>query len=318
MDYLTGFTAQLTNDPGLLRWAAVLSAGVVFFIISLAGLFLLLPFTDPVRRRVRSWSHPQAGTGDRSSLHTSVERIAPYLTPESEEEKSRIRRRLMVAGFRAPNALTNFYAAKAVLAFTLPLLFMIASMWIPGLTTFQVVIGALMAAGTGVFVPNAVLARAGEKRKERLTRSLPDALDLLVVCTEAGYGLKAAIQRVADELNLVHPELASEFSQTDAQMRAGVDRKEALTDLVRRNELEEIRGLVTLLVQSMQFGTSVADALRVYAEEFRDKRMQRAEEKAATIQTKMIFPLVTCIFPAFFVVTVGPPLLGVMELFSRT
>lgn len=316
MEQLVTLSQQWMEDPSLVRWATVLGAGLVFFGLSLGILFLLSSFTDPVKRRVRTWTKPASGTKAGSSLNASVKKIAPYVTPSSEAETSRIRRSLMVAGYRGPNSVMNFYTAKLVLALGLPLLFTVVALWIPALTTFQVFLGALMAAGIGVFVPNLWLQRAGDKRKQRLTKSLPDALDLLVVCTEAGYGLKPAIQRVADELNLVHPELASEFSQTDAEMRAGVDRQEALQNLVRRNELEEIRGLVTLLVQSLQFGTSIADALRVYAEEFRDKRMQQAEEKAATIQTKMIFPLVTCIFPSFFVVTVGPPMLGVIDLFA--
>lgn len=316
MDYLITFADRWLDDPALLQWVAVLSAGLLFFVISLGILFLGSSFADPVRRRARSW----ISSSDRqqtSAWRRSVQRVAPYITPSDESEQSRVRRRLMIAGYRSPNAVSNFYAAKVVLALGLPLVVTIAAMWIPRLATFHVILGVLTASGLGVFIPNYALFKAGERRKRRLTKSLPDALDLLVVCTEAGYGLKAAIQRVADELNLVHPELAAEFAQTDAEMRAGVERKEALHNLVTRNELEEIRGLVTLLVQSMQFGTSVADSLRIYAEEFRDKRMQQAEEKAATIQTKMIFPLVVCIFPAFFVVTVGPPLLGVIELFAR-
>lgn len=316
MQQLFGFIDHFLEDPKLLRWAMVSAAGLMFFIVSLGMLLLLSSFTDPVKRRVRSWTKSSSGAG-RSALVDSISRVAPYLTPSSKDEQSRVRRHLMIAGYRGPNSLVNFYAAKLVLSLGLPLLFASAAMWIPGLTTFQVMSGALIASGIGVFVPNLLLGRAGQKRKQRLTKSLPDALDLLVVCTEAGYGLKAAIQRVADELNFVHPELAAEFAQTDAEMRAGVERQDALQNLVRRNELEEIRGLVTLLVQSMQFGTSVADSLRIYANEFRDKRMQQAEEKAATIQTKMIFPLVTCIFPSFFVITVGPPLLGVFELFAR-
>lgn len=317
MEQLVTLSEQWMEDPALMRWGAVMVSGLVFFVISLGMLFLLSSFTDPVKRRLRSWAKPSDASKGGSVLKASVHKVAPYLTPSSEVEKSRVRRSLMVAGYRGPNAVMNFYTAKLVLALSLPLLFSSAALWIPAFTTFQVVLGALIAAGIGVFLPNLWVRQAGDKRKQRLTKSLPDALDLLVVCTEAGYGLKPAIQRVADELNLVHPELASEFAQTDAEMRAGVDRQEALHNLVRRNELEEIRGLVTLLVQSLQFGTSVADALRVYAEEFRDKRMQQAEEKAATIQTKMIFPLVTCIFPSFFVVTVGPPMLGVIELFAR-
>ena len=149
----------------------------------------------------------------------------------------------------------------------------------------------------GLMLPNIVLDHLVENRQKRLRDAFPDALDLLVVCVEAGLGLTAAIQRVADELHFSHPELAAEFALVTAEMRAGVDRETALKGLAARTGLDDIRGLVSLLIQTLRFGTSIADTLRVYSEEFRDKRMQRAEEQAAKIGTKLIFPLVFCLFP---------------------
>ena len=136
-----------------------------------------------------------------------------------------------------------------------------------------------------------------------------------MVCVESGLGLSPALQRVADEMTVSHPELGAEFALVNAEIRAGVDRAEALKNLAERTGLADIRGLVALLVQTMRFGTSVADALRVYSEEFRDRRMQAAEERAAKIATKMIFPLITCMFPAFFVVTAGPGVMRLVEAF---
>ena len=130
---------------------------------------------------------------------------------------------------------------------------------------------------------------------------------------ESGLGLAAAIQRVADELDVSHEELAFELSTVNAEIRAGMPREKALRNLADRTGLQDIRGLVGLLVQTMKFGTSISDALRVYSEEFRDKRMQRAEEQAAKMGTKLIFPLVFCMFPIFFIVAIGPAVLRIVE-----
>jgi tight adherence protein C len=164
-------------------------------------------------------------------------------------------------------------------------------------------------------LPNYVLDHMVERRQKRLRDAFPDALDLLVVCVEAGLGLTAAIQRVADELKFSHPELGVEFARVTAEMRAGVEREAALKALAYRTGLEDIRGLVSLLIQTLKFGTSIGETLRVYSEEFRDKRMQRAEELAAKIGTKLIFPLVFCLFPSFFVVAIGPAVVRIAEVF---
>ena len=174
----------------------------------------------------------------------------------------------------------------------------------------------LSAAFVGVILPNYVLDKIKENRIKKLRNGFPDALDLLVVCVEAGLGLGAAIDRVARDLEVSHTELAEELTLVNVEMRAGVERPMALKNLADRSGLADIRGLVGLLVQTMRFGTSIADALRVYSEEFRDKRMQKAEEQAAKIGTKLIFPLVTCLFPAFFIVAVGPAVLRMIDVFE--
>ena len=140
---------------------------------------------------------------------------------------------------------------------------------------------------------------------------------MLVICVEAGLGLTGAIARVADELKYSRPELAAELDIVNAEMRTGVDREVALENLNARTGLVEIRGLVSLLVQTLRFGTGIADSLRVYSSEFRDQRMQAAEERAGKIGTKLIFPLIFCEFPAFFLIAVGPAALLLMESFGR-
>jgi tight adherence protein C len=187
--------------------------------------------------------------------------------------------------------------------------------WFPQFSTEQVVFSALAASFIGMIGPSYVLDRKIARRKRHLTNGFPDALDLLVVCTEAGLGLNAALQRVARELAASHPVLAEELVLVNAEIRAGVERVEALRNLAKRTGLEDIKGLVALLSQSLRFGTSIAETLRIYSEEFRDKRVQRAEEAAAKVGTKMIFPLVTCMFPGFFVVAVGPAVLKALAAF---
>ena len=151
---------------------------------------------------------------------------------------------------------------------------------------------------------------------KQLRHGFPDALDLLVVCVESGLGLGPALQRVADELGVSHPDLSFELATVTAEIRAGVQREAALKNLAERTGLSDIRGLVSLLVQSMRFGTSVADALRVYSDEFRDQRMQAAEEQAAKLSTKLIFPLILFMFPVFFIVAIGPAVLRLIDAFS--
>ncbi len=197
------------------------------------------------------------------------------------------------------------------------LLVLVAAQWMPQLSSSSVFFYAMLAAGVGMVGPNIVLRRLVESRQKRLRNGFPDALDMLVVCVEAGLGLTAAIQRVADELRFSHPELATELALVNAETRAGVEREAALKNLTERTGLDDVRGLVGLLVQTLRFGTSIADTLRVYSEEFRDKRMQKAEELAAKIGTKLIFPLVFCLFPSFFVVAIGPAVLRIIEVFSQ-
>jgi tight adherence protein C len=237
--------------------------------------------------------------------------------PKATAERDSAQARLVQAGFRSPQALRNFYGMKVILAVTLPFVVVIASRWLPGLSTNMIGLAILFAAFIGVRLPDRVLEMLRTRRIKRLRNGLPDALDLLVVCVESGLGLAPAIERVARELEFSHPDLAQELTLVNAEMRAGVERPVALRNLAARSGVDDINGLVGLLVQTIRFGTSVAEALRVYSEEFRDKRMQKAEEQAAKIGTKMIFPLVLCLFPSFFIVAVGPAILRIIAVFKQ-
>jgi len=193
----------------------------------------------------------------------------------------------------------------------------VSANWLPRIGTSSILTYAMFASGIGLLGPNIVLQRMLENRLKALRNGFPDALDLLVVCVESGLGLAAAIQRVAEELEVSHPELAFELLLVNAEIRVGMPRERALKNLADRTGLEDIRGLVALLVQTMRFGTGVADALRVYSEEFRDKRTQKAEGQAAKMGTMLVFPLVLFMFPIFFIVAIGPAVLRIIDAFDK-
>jgi len=235
--------------------------------------------------------------------------------PTSDKELGTMQERLIKAGYTSPDAMPLFYALKMLGAFLTFGAFLAATHWLPRFDPSRTMLYAAGAAFFGLMIPNFVLNRKVERRQRRLRNGFPDALDLLVVCVESGLGLAAALQRVALELQISWPDLAGELERVNAEMQAGMDREQALRTLATRTGLADIRSLVGLLVQTLRFGTSVADTLRAYSEEFRDKRLQAAEEKAATLGTKMIFPMVVCFFPSFFLVAIGPGLVRVYRIF---
>ena len=304
---------DLTTDPHSAQIGFAVLLGLAAFTLMVAVMLLIAGLADPLRRRLQHLE-PEAGNGAAggSAMLRFFAPVGDYLMPSERESRTRAALRLRHAGIRSPTALRAFYGAKLALAVLLP------AMLLTGLTLFFrleltiLALSAVSAVLAGYLLPTFWLERAIRRRNTTLRRGLPDALDLLVVCSEAGLGLGQAIQRVAEDLEVSHPELSDELLLFNMQTRAGMDNREALRDLEERTGVDDIRGLVTTLLQSMRFGTSIAATLRIFAVEMRDKRMQEAEERAAKVSTKMLFPLVFCIFPSFFVVALGPPLLGAM------
>lgn len=298
----------------------VATVGAATFLLVLGLLTVAAAAANPARRRLTglAGAAQQEEGGSARAIASLVRPFARYLMPTSGKERDAMEYRFAKAGFVSPNAMPVFYGVKALGALTLLALWMLSADMLPKLTTNQVVFYAVLCAFVGMMLPNFVLNRLIERRQRALRNAFPDALDLLIVCVESGLGLVASLQRVAGELQVSHPELAAEMARINAEMGAGMERDQALRNLADRTGLEDIRGLVGLLIQSMRFGTSIADALRVYSEEFRDKRMQRAEEVAATLGTKMIFPLIFCFFPSFFLIAVGPAVIRVMQAFAHS
>jgi tight adherence protein C len=220
--------------------------------------------------------------------------------PKSPRELGNLRLRLVQAGFRRDEALTVFFGIRVAFALVL---FALLSSPIVGRPNLILALGG---AGLGWILPGMVLARLAKRRQHRIRLSLADALDLMVVSVEAGLGLDQAISRVAQELAFAYPDLAEELRLINLEMRAGKPRAEALRNLADRTGVDDLSSLATMLIQTDKFGTSVAQSLRVHSETLRTKRRQRAEEAAAKTGVKMVFPLVFCIFPAIWVVTIGP------------
>jgi tight adherence protein C len=220
--------------------------------------------------------------------------------PKNVKELSSLRQRLMQAGFRRPEAITLFFGIRIMFALGIFFVMSTSIFARPNVTM------ALAGLGFGYVVPGMVLARLAKRRAHRIRLSLADALDLLVVSVEAGLGLDQALTRVGAELSFAYPDLADELRLVNLELRAGKPRSEALRNLADRTGVDDLNSLVTMLIQTDKFGTSVAQSLRVYSETLRTKRRQRAEEAAAKTGVKMVFPLVFCIFPAIWVVTIGP------------
>lgn len=298
-----------------LFFTALLAAATFVFAVGLMS--WAAQARDPVRRRLAALVATPANGARRERAAARLVPLGRWLLPGSKSERTRIAHLLFLAGYRNPNALGTFFGAKVVLAIALPFLWLGMSRALPMLTGTQVWFFAGCAALLGLLLPNQWLEKRVARRQKKLRDAFPDALDLLVICVEAGLGLTAAIERVALELKYSHSELAGELAVVNAEMRAGVDREAALHALTERTGLSEIRGLVGLLVQTLRFGTGIADTLRVYAAEFRDTRTQLAEERAAKIGTKLIFPLIFCEFPAFFAIAIGPAALRIIDVFQR-
>ena len=306
----------LSNDV-ILRRIVIVVVAVIIFTLGLGLSVIFLGVTNPIRRRLGMIDESEEHKGTLAlKISTAIGPVAAFILPKEDLERNKVKRDLYRAGYHSPQALQVFYASKIVLAISFAMAMLMASQFLSSVSSQRLMFYVAAAAAAGLLIPSYVLSKSLERQMRRLRNGFPDALDLLVVCVESGLGLGPALQRVADEINVSHPELSLELATVNAEMRAGVQREKALKNLGERTGLPDIRGLVALLVQSMRFGTSVADALRIYSEEFRDKRMQSAEEQAAKIGTKMIFPLVLCMFPVFFIVAVGPAALRIIDAFS--
>jgi tight adherence protein C len=258
---------------------------------------------------------PSSGNGLTRLLHV-LGGLGGRFSDNSSASYSALRLRLLRAGLRGPNAGQMVWAAKFWAPPLLVLIFAALHTLLPQLkllsmpTTISIALGLCL---LGFYTPELYLAAKASIRKEQITKDLPDALDLLVVCLEAGLGLDSAFTRVAEEMKMTSPELSEEFKLLNLELRAGKPRQEALRNLAQRADIDSLTSLVTLMIQTETFGTGITKALRVFADSFRTKRFQRAEEIAAKLPVKMLIPMVFFIFPTFMAVMVGPAAISIWD-----
>jgi tight adherence protein C len=272
-------------------------------LVSQLALSQLLSWTAPERKRLRDLEPTSSGVlrDDMPLVETPVPTLKHLAKamPKSAKELGRLRRRLAMAGYFDLPAAIYFSAARTAAPFAgAGLAFVLL-----GLENLPAI---LAGAGVGYFLPEYWLKRKIRARQKAIVNGLPDALDLMIVCIEAGSSLDQSIVKTSEELEITHPVLAEELRSITTEIRAGKPRLEAFKNFSDRTQVEDVRSLVTMLTQTDRFGTSVAQALRIHAETSRTKRRQRAEERAAKVGVKLVFPLVLLIFPSMYVAILGP------------
>jgi tight adherence protein C len=292
---------------------------VVFASVASATAALVWYVTDPgsvTRRRlvdVVGTRVPTQATIE-SVLLEQPSRLANRLrswVPKSPADMNRLQRLLATAGYLGPWPPILYGLSQIATAIVLALLvFSILSG--PQRLVFTALAGII-----GYFLPSLWLGRAIARRKKAIQDGLPDAIDLMIVCIESGSGIDQAIAKVSEELGLAHPDLARELDMISAEIRAGKARLEAFKNFADRTKVDDVRSLVAMLVQTDRFGTSVGQALRTHADTSRTKRRQRAEEKAAKLAVKLLFPLVFFLFPAFYTVVLGPAAIQIIRTFAE-
>jgi tight adherence protein C len=288
----------------------LLSAFLLFAIVLAAFIFLGARYWVRPKAAIERVTEGSLGAGQRVRVRPAaafrglVGRLGTIL-PSSSKDTSALEKRLIRAGFRSPSAPKTFYGSKVFLAALLPALVLIVGPQ-AGLPEDNRMLAVALAVAAGFLGPNEFLRMACRRRQKRIRKALPNALDLMVVCVESGLGLDQAIMQTAKELRHAHPEISQEFAQVNFELKAGKRRVEALRNLAQRCAVDELKKLVAVLVQADRFGTGIAQTLREHSDYMRVQARQAAEEKAAKLGVKLVFPIFFCILPSLFVVTVGP------------
>jgi tight adherence protein C len=288
---------------------------VFVFVMAVAILVGMRMYVRPkeAMERVAGGIDPAEHTPTHPSLaiHELIKRLGNFI-PQSPKDVTVMQRRLIRAGIRNENALKILYGAKAAFGVALPLLTAVI-VSASSMDSSNGLAAILAAAAVGFFGPNEYVRRLASKRQKEIARGLANALDLLVVCVESGLGLDQAILQVSKELEHAHPEVSEEFGFVNLELKAGKRRVDALRNLAERSGVDDLKKLVAVLIQADRFGTGVAQSLRAHSDFMRVQARQIAEEKAAKLGLKLIFPIFFCILPSLFVVTVGPVAVKIMR-----
>ncbi len=299
---------------------------VLVFLVVMAtatGLMVLLRPSEAqlrLRQMVADSGHfPQTGSRWVRFIAELTRPVSRLALPEEGFERSSLKLRFVHAGIRNPSAPTAFFGLKTVLTLALPLLgFALLSFSGTQIKGNNLLLTLLALAAVGYYLPNLVLIQMIKHRQREIFETFPDALDLMTVCVEAGLGTEAAMIRVAEDMQLKSPALADEMRLVNLEMRAGADRERALRNLAMRTGVDEVDGFVTMINQAERFGTSIAASLRIQSDLLRTRRRQRAEEAAAKIALKLLFPLIFCIFPSLMLVLMGPAMIQIYRVLLPT
>lgn len=299
-------------------WIAIGSFVVVFLLIASFG--MLVFYREAMLQRIADVINPSAAKKSKSLLETiqqtgiSIGGVVEHfeqVLPKSQAEVSIVRQRLIRAGYRKDAAVNVFYGSK-VLA---PLLLLTLA-WVSGAVKLGPLFVIVLSLCLGFMGPDFWLGRQIKKRQKRIRLGLPDVLDLLIICVEAGLSLDQATARTAAELKQAQPEICDELSIVVLEQRAGRARGDSWRNMADRTDVDSVRNLVTMLIQSEQLGTSIARTFRIHADTLRTQRVQAVEEAAAKLTVKLLFPLVFFIFPSLFIVVLGPAIISIMATFD--
>lgn len=311
MERLYDLVDQISASGPQLAVFAMLFAAVVLAVYALIGLFS----QDAVARRMQR-RQERSGGGRMVRLQEALSRYAEPLAPRDEEERSQLRLLLIQAGYRSPNASRIYLGLRVVLAVTLFAATLVILPLISGLFSMEVVFLLMaLAVAVGFYAPVFWVRMRASARRQQVHESFPDALDLLLVCVEAGMGLDAAVARIAEELYRAHPVLAEHLHVASLELRAGRSREDTLRNLAARTGVNELHAFSTLLIQSQELGTSIGDTLRVYAADMRTRRMLAAEEKAQKLPVKLVAPMTCLLLPALMVVVLFPAIIRIVDMF---
>jgi tight adherence protein C len=289
---------------------------VIFLLVASAGLILF--YREAMLQRIaavtthRNRPKGLAGTLQQTgvSLTSMVEQFEKVM-PKSQSDVSVVRQRLIRAGYRKESAVRLFFGAKLMTPLALCVVLLVT-----GIGRFSPFFLYLLALALGYMSPDFWLGKQISKRQAKIRRSLPDVLDLLIICVEAGLSLDQGTARAAQELRVSHPDISDELSVVCLEQAAGRARTDAWRNFADRTDVDSVRNLVSVLVQSEKFGTSIARTLRIHSDTLRVQRRQKIEEMAAKTTVKLVFPLVFFIFPSIFLVTLGPPGIIMVESFK--
>jgi tight adherence protein C len=302
---------------------AVGGLGVMLILITIP--MMLRQKQDPLEKLKQANQRQSAASSNAKTnlragkQNKKLDRYATFLEPQDAKQLSQIRLKLMQAGYRHRDAVRYYHFAQFALAVGLLILGVIYYVLFKSGTetsTQETLLYILGPAGIGYMMPKYWITKRQQKRQEEIQDGFPDSLDMMLVCIEAGQSMDQSIIRVSSEMRASYPALAEEFEIVALQIKAGRDKPSVLGEMAERCGVQDISSFVTVLVQSQTFGTSIGEALRVYAGEMRDKRVMRAEEKANKLPTKMTLATMMLTVPPLLIILVGPSVLGIMELFA--